>query len=92
MDGRQHAQVANHGSSECANEFSDDGTLIGLYLLIAGIILVLFTLAGVFLQKHCGDTVRRADRSPAASVSARKHTPRFYPDLGIVRLTPAWPW
>lgn len=53
-------QVANQGSSECTEKFSDDGTLIGLYLLIAGIILVVFTLIGVFLQKHCGDSVRRA--------------------------------
>ncbi|CAM9498761.1 unnamed protein product [Scytosiphon promiscuus] len=47
-------QVANRGSSVCQQEFSEDGTLIGLYLLIAGIILVVFTLFGVFLQKHCG--------------------------------------
>lgn len=50
--------MANRGSSECTEEFSDDGTLIGLYLLIAGIILVVFTLVGVFLQKHCGDSVK----------------------------------
>lgn len=49
--------MANRGSSECTEEFSDDGTLIGLYLLIAGIILVVFTIIGVFLQKHCGDSV-----------------------------------
>lgn len=48
------AKVANRGSSACQHEFSEDGTLIGLYLLIAGIILVVFTLVGVFLQKHCG--------------------------------------
>ncbi|CAN0361085.1 unnamed protein product, partial [Ectocarpus sp. 12 AP-2014] len=50
-------QVANEGSAECMDEFSEDGTLIGLYLLIAGIILVVFTLVGVFLQKHCGDAI-----------------------------------
>eukprot|EP00903_Cladosiphon_okamuranus_P019408 g17844.t1 len=50
-------QVANRGSSECTEEFADDGTLIGLYLLIAGIVLVIFTLVGVYLQKNCGDSI-----------------------------------
>lgn len=57
----QPKKVANEGSAECTDEFSEDGTLIGLYLLIAGIILVVFTLVGVFLQKHCGDAVSRDD-------------------------------
>lgn len=52
-------KVANQGSSACQREFSEDGTLIGLYLLIAGIISVVFTLFGVFLQKHCGVAVSR---------------------------------
>lgn len=49
--------MAYQGSAECTDEYTDDGTLIGLYLLIAGIILVVFTLVGVFLQKHCGNSV-----------------------------------
>lgn len=64
-------KMANRGSSECTEEFSDDGTLIGLYLLIAGIILVVFTLVGVFLQKHCGDSVSRAQ--------AHDRETRFHP-------------
>ncbi|CAM9723101.1 unnamed protein product [Laminaria digitata] len=47
-------KVADQGSAECAIELLEDGTLIGLYLLIAGIVMVVFTLAWVVLQKHYG--------------------------------------
>lgn len=52
-----HPKVAYQGSAECTNEYSEDGTLIGLYLLIAGIMLVVATLVEVFLRKKCGNDV-----------------------------------
>lgn len=45
-------QVSEAGSSRCYAEVTEDGTLVGLYLLILGIFLVVFTLAYAFLQKH----------------------------------------
>ena len=39
----------------------EDGTLIGLYLLIAGIVMVVFTLAWVVFQKHYGGEVSQAE-------------------------------
>lgn len=62
LRGRTPKKVAYQGSAECTDEYSEDGTLIGLYLLIAGIILVVFTLIGVFLQKHCGNQVSETSR------------------------------
>ena len=62
---KQTKKVADRGSAECAAELLEDGTLIGLYLLIAGIVMVVFTLAWVVLQKHYGMRVRvknQADR------------------------------
>lgn len=47
------SQVSESGSSRCYEEVAEDGTLVGLYLLIAGIFLVIFTLAYVILQKRC---------------------------------------
>lgn len=53
-------QVAETGSSQCFSKVSEDGTLVGLYLLIAGFFLVLFTLAYALLSKHCRTEVLRA--------------------------------
>lgn len=46
-------QVSESGSSQCYDEMTEDGTLVGLYLLIAGVFLVNFTLVYVILQKRC---------------------------------------
>ncbi|CAM9201923.1 unnamed protein product [Chrysoparadoxa australica] len=45
--------LAGVGSSECTQEAADQGTLVGLYLLIAGIIMVVLVLIWVFASKHC---------------------------------------
>lgn len=54
--------MADQGSAECVTELLEDGTLIGLYLLIAGIVLVVFTLAWVVLKKHYGVRVSRVSQ------------------------------
>lgn len=54
------SQVAGRGFSECIVEVSPDGTLFGLYLLIAGLFLVVLTLVWVFVQKYYSAEVRDA--------------------------------
>lgn len=54
------SQVAGKGFPECIVEDSPDGTLFGLYLLIAGLFLVVLTLVWVFVQKYYSVEVRDA--------------------------------
>lgn len=69
--------MADEGSSHCTAEVAEDGTLIGLYLLIAGIILVVFTLAWVFVQKHC--RIEVSHEKQASCLPSSRYRDFIYP-------------
>ncbi|CAM9125730.1 unnamed protein product, partial [Discosporangium mesarthrocarpum] len=58
----ESAQVAVEGSSSCSDQVSENGTLVGLWLLILGIFMVLGTIAWVILNKKCHQQVPMTEK------------------------------